>query len=275
MRGWKNDSLDVRKLLPTGNKPIDPLPRRTITNRGLCLARLEFLLDTDPAICNVCVVASPCNHMNVLQFVCPNMRFHVFQCESDETCDGVSFHVEEFSQASLERLASGDGAFQWILFGSGDETLDYHRRTIGECKPTGGFLIVVQDLEPSLPTGNLVYPLWGPFDARTFLLENKRGVQDPENRKMVQGINMAMLLVELNHFHREIRRYRDAYDESREEHLLSRCVDSMGLRNKELRKSFAEFTRNFLPPKPEQEASILLQLLFPKKDISAEDNSIP
>jgi hypothetical protein len=107
----------------------------------------------------------------------------------------------------------------------------------------------------------LIYPLWGPFEARTFLLENRGG-----NRKVVQGINMAMLLVELNHFHRQIRQHSDAYDEKREEHLLSRCVDSMGLRNKELRKSFTEFTRNFLPPKPEQEAHVLLQLLFQKKD---------
>ena len=261
MRGWKHDSLESRKLLLTKNEPLDPLHRRTITNRGLCLARLEFLLDTDPTQCNVCVVTSPCNHMNVLQFVCPNMRFHVFQCESDETCDGVSFHLEEFSRDSLERMASGGEGFQWILFGSGDETLDYHRRTIEECRPTGGFLIVIQDLELSLPAGDLIYPLWGPFEARTFLLENRRG-----NRKVVQGINMAMLLVELNHFHRQIRQHSDAYDEKREEHLLSRCVDSMGLRNKELRKSFTEFTRNFLPPKPEQEAHVLLQLLFQKKD---------
>ena len=268
MRSWKNDSLDARKLLPTGSELIDPLPRRTISNRGLCLARLEFLLDPETAKCNVCVVTSPCSHMNVLQFVCPNMRFHVFQCEADETCDGVSFHVEEFSQSSLKHLASGNGIPQWILFGSGDETLDYHRRTIEQCRPTGGFLVVIQDLEPSLPVGNLIYPLWGPFEARTFLLENKGSTQDPENKKVVQPINMAMLLVELNHFHREIRQYSDAYDRKREDHLLARCVDSMGLKNKELRKSFTEFTRNFLPPKPEQEACSLLQLLFPKKDDS-------
>ena len=161
---------------------------------------------------------------------------------------------------------SGVGV-RWALLGSGDESLRFHRELLCACPPSAGYLLVVQDLEDRLPPGVLVYPVWGPSRSRAFLLEQVGRATDPA---AVQPINMVMLLVELNYFHREVRGYARAatntYDVQREEAVLKGCMGDASLD-----PMLVELVKGLLPLGPEQEAEQLLRLLFPDTDVSASN----
>ena len=58
MLSWQNDSQPLVALAPTGLVQLDPLPLKTISARGLCLVRMEFLRAAGSI--DVCVVTSPC-----------------------------------------------------------------------------------------------------------------------------------------------------------------------------------------------------------------------
>ena len=262
MLSWQNDSQPLADLAPTGLVQLDPLPLKTISARGLCLVRMEFLRAAGSI--DVCVVTSPCNHMNALRFMCPRTQFHVFGCDQDGAEEGVTFHEDNFTVAIARAPTYSGAGVRWALLGSGDESLQFHRELLCACPPNAGYLLVVQDLEDSLPSGVLVYPVWGPSRSRAFLLEQVGRAADPA---AVQPINMAMLLVELNYFHREVRGYARAvsntYDVQREEAVIRGCMGDAWLD-----PLLVELVKGLLPPGPEQEAEHLMRLLFPDTDVS-------
>ena len=283
MRGWCHDTADISDLTPehvrgtaatqTELPWVDPLKKMTVCDRGLCLLRMEFLLDVrkhGPG-CATCILTSPCAHLHLLRFAAPDTEFHVYMCQGEppDYVLGVTYHDEPFTHDMAPRTT-------WALFGSADTTLDYHKQLLTKCVPTAGYLIVVQDLEPSLPQGNMVYPLWAPFDSRAFILHHpvfKGEHIKLQVQKRYQSINMPVLLLEMNHFHREIRRYTFTNDESREQNILSECVETMGFHGTNAAAPLTELIRNILPPKPDHEVAQLLHLLQPTEDPHTQERT--
>ena len=278
MRGWHHDSESIDSLTPEHmrgvNAPqterpwVDPLRRQAICYRGLCLERMEFLLQARiyGSGCEQCVLPSPCAHLHLLRFAAPETEFHVYQSASGSPAvSGVVYHAEAFTAELAPKCT-------WALFGSEGEPLKYHEELLSKCAPSAGYLLVVLDLEPRLPQGNVVFPLWTPFDSRSFFLKypvsksdfGGVALQTEENR---QSVNMAMLLLELNHFQREVRQYTYENDEQRERETLGECVDAMGFTDTPAAAPLVELLGNILPPRPEQEFAQLLALLRPAADL--------
>ena len=277
-RGWHHDSESVDSLTPehmrgvsapqTERAWVDPLRRQAICDRGLCLERMEFLLHARKygSGCEQCVLPSPCAHLHLLRFAAPDTEFHVYQSASGSPAvSGVVYHAEAFTAELAPRCT-------WALFGSEGEPLKYHEELLAKCVPSAGYLLVVLDLEPKLPQGNFMFPLWAPFDSRSFILKypvtksdfRNIALQTEENR---QAVNMAMLLLELNQHHREVRRYTHAYDAMREQCTLGECVDAMGFAGTPAAAPLVELLGNILPPRPEHEVAQLLELLHPGADL--------
>ena len=274
VRCWYHDRASVADLTPEHVRDVeapqaeapwlDPLRRQAICDRGLCLERMEFLLQVRKygSGCEQCVLPSPCAHLHLLRFAAPDTEFHVYQSASgNPNVSGVVYHAGVFTAEVAPKCA-------WALFGSEEEPLKYHEELLAKCVPSAGYLLVVLDLEPRLPLGSFMFPLWAPFDSRGFFLKYPVTTSDfgsitLQTDANSQPVNIAMLLLELNHFHREVRRFTHEDDEKQEQRILAQCVDAMGFADTPAAAPLMELLRNILPPRPEHEVKQLLELLRP------------